>query len=487
MVLDPVASNSQARISPPRRNRSPLGQRKAVAAKPATQDEPFEHEEVGTIRRKWEEEKQKILAEQADFEEAARRYEEREQGLHGELDAQEQHIAELTERLDQARAELISPEINRKAAEAAAGRMATSALLCCERDSLQEEVRLLKGQSNSLEDKVAVLSQRLSAAKAAASRGAQETEQLRRELQERRAERATLAGQQATQKRAGLEVRAQASALDEQVSRLAEAVEREHELLEEEQQRLATGEEQQQLQVRQAKQLSDELVGSIPARLEAHRAEAQRCEEVAIEGRKALLQCQNKLRRLSMLREQLVGELSRWKKKQLQSEAQRDTARASRLKAEADLAAEQDEAKKLMNRVEDVEVQHQQALDSQLLPLRESCSRLAEREMHLTVQEHLDNSAMPLKAPAETRCRSPQALPSRSSLPSAAQLASPCSVAQLAGSRSAGQLAGTCAAPQLGSPCQQSIARAGRAWAEAYMPMQMPLPVANRPLPARHL
>eukprot|EP00435_Cladocopium_sp_Y103_P009094 s5350_g2.t1 len=75
--------------------------------------------------------------------------------------------------------------------------MAAMAMLGCERDWLQKEVTILKGQSSSLEEKVVQLSKQLEDAKASAARGAEETAQLRSELQEHREEQASFAAQQA--------------------------------------------------------------------------------------------------------------------------------------------------------------------------------------------------------------------------------------------------------------------------------------------------
>lgn len=261
-------------------------------------------------------------------------------------------------------------------------------MLTCERDSLQEEVRLLKSQSNNLEEKVARLSKQLADAKAAAQRGDEETAQLRRELLERREERAAFAAQQAAHARTGAGLRVQASALDDHVLRLTKAVEKEQELLEKDRDKLLNDQELTQTEAHEEKLLSRALLQDLPARLHADHAEVYQYKDLAGELQQKMQQCAAKLQRFRRHQEHLAFELSRWRKTRKQVEAGRDAARASRVQAEHDLATMEREVEQLTKQLDLAEAQRLRTLE-EVLPLRASCARLADRELQLVVQDHL--------------------------------------------------------------------------------------------------
>ncbi|CAE8599568.1 unnamed protein product [Polarella glacialis] len=349
-----------------------------------------EQEEEPSVEKKLEQERLQLLIEKEDHEERARRLDGVEKSLQARLQEVEAHFTELVGRLARARAESYG-EQSVKVSEAAAGRLATATALHLQRDTLQEEVRILESQAAKLEDKAVVLSQQHSAAKASAMRGIQETEQLRRELQERRGERAALVGEQVGAARTGLEQKAQASALDEAVARLAHAVEREQAGLDQEQRKLRAAEERVAAQAQEERRLAQLQVGELPSRLEAYREEAKRCEAVATEGCRALLECRATLQRLRDHRELLLSELGRWRQRQHQAEASRDAVRLARQQTEAELAKEEMQVRRLLQQVEEAEARQQQAFQSQM-PLRESCAQLAQRELQQVVEDHFFHS-----------------------------------------------------------------------------------------------
>lgn len=302
-----------------------------------------EIEELAVSRQKFNEEKQRIQAKQLEAEEKAHQNAEREQALLDELNVLETQIAELSERL-QATAE--SPHEEQRHAEAASKRMAAMAMLGCERDWLQKEVTILKGQSSSLEEKVVQLSKQLEDAKASAARGAEETAQLRSELQEHREEQASFAAQQAKNDHLR----------------------------------------------------SEDLLRHLPARPQADHQEAHRCKDLAAELRHAKRECQAKLESYRGYQERLKFELVHWRQISKQAEAELEAAKTSRSKVEEELALEEQEVEELTKEVDRIEGKHLEALETKLLPLRESCAQLAERERHLVVpvvQEQLDRHRSP--------------------------------------------------------------------------------------------
>lgn len=335
-----------------------------------------------------EEEKQALLAKKQDMEEIARKSADREEALRHELDALEKRGLALATRLDAARADL-SPASKKRLAEAVSIRRAASTMLTCERDSLQEEVRLLKSQSMSLEEKVARLSKQLGDAKAATQRGDEETAQLRRELLERREERAAFAAQQAAHARTGAGLRVQASALDDHVLRLTKAVEKEQELLAKDKDKLLNDQELTQSEAHEEKLLSRALLQDLPARLHADHAEVYQYKDLAGELQQKMQECAAKLQRFRRHQEHLAFELSRWRKTRKQVEAGRDAAHASRLQAEQDLATVEREVEQLTKQLDQAEAQRLRTLEDTVLPLRASCARLADRELQLVVQDHL--------------------------------------------------------------------------------------------------
>ncbi|CAK9029687.1 unnamed protein product [Durusdinium trenchii] len=212
--------------------------RTAAAASPLrrprarTQAGMDEIEELAMAREKFEEEKERINAQRLEVEEKARQNAQEEEALLDELRMLENQIAEISSRLQGTTAELTT-EGKQQNAEVASKRMAALTMLSCERDWLQEEVHILKGQSTSLEEKVVQLSKELEEAKASAARGAEETAQLRCELHERREERASFTAQQAANAKADAGLKLQVFALDDHVSRLTQAVEMEQNMQQE--------------------------------------------------------------------------------------------------------------------------------------------------------------------------------------------------------------------------------------------------------------
>ncbi|CAK9029689.1 unnamed protein product [Durusdinium trenchii] len=88
--------------------------------------------------------------------------------------------------------------------------------------------------------------------------------------------------------------------------------------------------------------------------------------------------------------ERLVYDLKQWLLVQKQVEAEWEAAKLSRSKVEEELAREEKEVEQLGKEVDQAEAQHLEALETKLLPLRESCSQLVDRELQLVVQEQLD-------------------------------------------------------------------------------------------------
>jgi len=351
-----------------------------------------ENEEIALARQKFEEEKQRMEAQQREIEEKARKNAKQEQDLLDELSVLETQIAELSERLQ---ATTASPNEKQRQAEAASKRMAAMTMLGCERDWLQEEVHILKGQSSTLEEKVTQLSKQLDDAKACAARGAEETAQLKSELQERREEQASFAAQQAEHARADAGLRMQASALDDHVSRLVQVVEKEQDMQQQEQERLMKNQELHQDKAQTEHLQSQEVLRQLPARLQADHEEAHRCKDLAAELRLSKQECQAKLEGFCGYQERLNFELAHWRQAHKQAEAEWEAAKTSRSKAEEELALEEEEVAKLSKEVDLVEAKHLEALETKILPLRESCAQLAEREVQLVVQEQLNRRRSP--------------------------------------------------------------------------------------------
>lgn len=384
---------------------SPL--RRPRASQPQTSVD--EIEELAVSRQKFHEERQRIQAKQLEAEEKAHQNAEREQALLDELNVLETQIAELSERLQATVESPHEEQRKERKAEAASKRMAAMTMLGCERDWLQKEVTILKGQSSSLEEKVVQLSKQLEDAKASAARGAEETAQLRSELQERREEQASFAAQQAAHARTDAGLRLQASSLDHHVSRLVQAVEKEQDMQQKEQERLMKHQESHKDKAKNEHLRSEDLL-RLPARLQADHEEAHRCKDLATELRHAKQECQAKLESYRGYQERLNFELVHWRQVSKQAEAELEAAKISRSKVEEELTLEEREVEELTKEVDRIEGKHLEALETKLLPLRESCAQLAERELQLVVQEQLDRHRSPsplrqvVQAPPATPC-----------------------------------------------------------------------------------
>lgn len=347
-----------------------------------------EIEELAMAREKFEEEKEPINAQRLEVEEKARQNAQEEEALLDELRMLENQIAEISSRLQGTTAELTT-EGKQQNAEVASKRMAALTMLSCERDWLQEEVHILKGQSTSLEEKVVQLSKELEEAKASAARGAEETAQLRCELHERREERASFTAQQAANAKADAGLKLQVFALDDHVSRLTQAVEMEQNMQQEEQRRLMKDREQRH-KAWTDNGHSQEAKLALPARLQADHEEAHRWKDLAATLRRSMQECVAKLDGFRGHEERLVYDLKQWLLVQKQVEAEWEAAKLSRSKVEEELAREEKEVEQLGKEVDQAEAQHLEALETKLLPLRESCSQLVDRELQLVVQEQLD-------------------------------------------------------------------------------------------------